>query len=266
VPEVKRARRTRWALVAVAIALGSSIAACGTSTSAVASPSAFVGTLLDTPTPDSILRLPLTTPDGRTLTLSSLRGEILVVGDVMTTGQETSPVNTAALVRAARAVQAAGLGERVRFLSVTIDPQRDTPARLAAYRLLYPDAPADWTLLTAGPETIGAFWDYFGVQRRRTGPPPGGPADWLTSRPLAYTVTHDDEVHFLDRADNDRFVLRGTANVPQRDSLPTPLDMVLDDRGRRDLRDPTLNGWTTRGVLNVVGWLTNRSIPSPADD
>jgi protein SCO1/2 len=264
-PGAKCAHHTRPALVALAVAVCLSLVACGTSAPAVTPASAIVGTLVDTPTPDPILRLPLTTSDGRTITLSSFHGDFLVLCDVMTLGQETSPVDTAALVRAARAVQEAGLGDRVRFLSVTIDPQRDTPARLAAYRRLYPDPPADWTLLTGSPGAIGVLWDHFGVHRSRTSRTPDRAVDWMTSRPLTYTVVHNDQVHFLDRTYDDRFVLQGPANVRRSGTLPTPLDTFLDDHGRRDLKDPALNDWTTRQVLNVVGWLTARSIPSPSD-
>jgi hypothetical protein len=44
---------------------------------------------------------------------------------------------------------APGLGNRVVFLSITVDPGRDTRAQLAAYRNLYAPAPADWLTPTA---------------------------------------------------------------------------------------------------------------------
>ncbi|HEX5406921.1 MAG TPA: SCO family protein [Pseudonocardiaceae bacterium] len=219
--------------------------------------------MVDTLTPESVLDLPLTASDGRKVSLTSFRGEFVVVCDVMTSGQETNPVNTAAVVQAARAVQAAGLGRRVRFLSITIDPQRDTPTRLAAYRRLYVDPPADWTLLTGSPNVIGTLWRHFGVRRERIPEHSDQAVDWMTLSPLTYTVVHNDQLHFLDRTGHDRFVLGGPGHV-QQSRVPALLEGFLDSQGHRDLKDPSLNDWTTRQVLNVVGWLTAHQIPTPA--
>lgn len=197
------------------------------------------------------------------MTLSSFRAKFLVVCDVMTLGRETSPVNTAAIVQAARAVQAAGLGERVRFLSITIDPERDTTARLTAYRRLYTDPPADWTLLTGTPDAIAALWDYFGVHRQLIRQRAAPVLDWMTLRPVTHTVAHNDQVHFLDGARHDRFVLAGPGHVLRTAAVPAPLDVFLDATGQRELSDPQLTSWTARQVLNVLGWLTARQIPSP---
>jgi cytochrome oxidase Cu insertion factor (SCO1/SenC/PrrC family) len=81
----------------------------------------------------------------------------------MTLCQETCPLDTANLVGAARAVTAAGLGDRVAFATITIDPHRDTPARLAAYRDQFAPAPADWRLLTGSPDTLAALWKDLGA-------------------------------------------------------------------------------------------------------
>jgi protein SCO1/2 len=227
-------------------------------------PPAFVGTQLDRPIARSVLDLPLTTSDGRSVTLSSFHGRFVVLYDMMTLGRETSPVNTAAIVQAARAVQTAGLGDRVRFVGVTVDPRRDTPTRLAAYRHLYFDPPADWTLVTGSADGLATLWDHFGVYRERVPQDTDRAADWMTLRPLTYTVAHNDEVHFLDRREHDRFVLAGPAHVQRSAAVPALLDTFLDGQGRRDLTEPALNSWTARQVLNVLGRLTARRIPLDA--
>jgi protein SCO1/2 len=249
-------------LLGLSAVLGLLVGACGASPApAVSPPSAFVGTQVDEPTPASILRLPLTTSDGRTVTLASLHGEFLVLGEVMTLGRTTSPLNTAAVVRAAHAVEEAGLGNRVRFLSITIDPRRDTPTRLATYRKLYVDAPADWTLLTAGPDVIASLWNHFSVYSERVPEDAPGTVDWMTGKPMTYTMVHNDQLHFLDLTYHDRFVLGGPAHVGRADSVPAPLATFLDGQGRHDLKDPGLNTWDAQQVLNVLSWLTARQIP-----
>jgi cytochrome oxidase Cu insertion factor (SCO1/SenC/PrrC family) len=97
--------------------------------------------------------LRLVDQSGASRTLGSLHGKVLVISDAMTLCQETGPLHTANLVATARAVTAAGLADRVQFATITIDPQRDTPARLAAYRDQFAPPPADWTLLTGSPDT-----------------------------------------------------------------------------------------------------------------
>jgi protein SCO1/2 len=250
--------RVLFGLLAV---VGLLVGACGASPApAVSPPSAFIGTQVDKPTPASILRLPLTTSDGQKVNLASFHGEFLVLCDVMTLGRTTSPLDTAAVVRAARAVEEAGLAGRVRFLSITIDPRRDTPARLAAYRKLYVDAPADWTLLTAGPDVIASLWNHFSVYRARVPEDLPETVDWMTGKPMTYTVVHNDQVHFLDLTYHDRFVLGGPAHVGQVDSVPAALGTFLDGQGRHDLKDPDLNTWDAQQVLNVLSWLTARQI------
>lgn len=248
-------------MLGLSIAVGLVASGCGAPAAVAPSPT-FVGTQVDRPTPASVLRLPLTTADGQTVTLGTFGGEFVVLADVMTLGQETSPLNTSALVRAARAVQDAGLDHRVRFVSVTIDPRRDTAKRLATYRRLYADAPADWTLLTGSPQMIDAFWNYFGVHRTRVPEGPTRAVDWLTLEPLTYTLVHNDQVHFLDPTHHDRFILGGPARVNQADKVPAVLDTFLNGTGRHDLTDPALTAWSARQVLNVLGWLTGRKIPS----
>jgi protein SCO1/2 len=87
-----------------------------------------------------------------------------------------------------RAVTAAGLARRVSFVELTVDPNRDTPSRLRAYRMLV-GAPPNWSLLTGSPAVIERIWRYFGVwsQQVAEGSPPG--KDWLTGRPLTYEST-----------------------------------------------------------------------------
>jgi protein SCO1/2 len=45
-------------------------------------------------------------------------------------------------------------GLPVRFLSITVDPQRDGPAALADYRAKYGGDPRNWTLLTGSAEAL----------------------------------------------------------------------------------------------------------------
>src|SRR5689334_821750 len=65
---------------------------------------------------------------GRPFALSSLRGKAVVVSFVYTTCTGSCPATTSTLARAQQVLKQAGLwGERVEFVSISLDPKRDTP-------------------------------------------------------------------------------------------------------------------------------------------
>jgi len=103
---------------------------------------------------------------GRPTTLFTLaRGRLAVVAFIYTTCAEATgcPVSTAALHRLDRAVAAAPeLRDAVTLVTVSFDPERDTPARMASTRRLH--APAgDWRFVTT-PDgaTLQPLLDDFG--------------------------------------------------------------------------------------------------------
>ena len=114
-----------------------------------------------------------------------------MLADVLTLCQETCSLTTGNLLMTDRAVTAAGLARRVRFVELTVDPNRHTPLRLRAYRRLV-GASANVSLLTGSPAVIERIWRYFGIwyQRVAEGSPPG--TDWLTGKPLSYDIGHQD--------------------------------------------------------------------------
>lgn len=252
------ARRVR-AVPAVVLLLG--LCACAAHGRATPPPpDASLGQRLQVRLPAPVRTAVLHDSAGRAVTLQSLRGKVVVLSDMMTLCQETCPLDTANVVAAARKVQAAGLSGRVAFLSVTVDPQRDTPDRLAAYRQLYGRAPADWRLLTGPPAVLRAFWKRLGVYVAREPDKPPLPRDWLTGKPLRYDVTHADAVIFLDRRGRERFVLLGSPHVAPGAPIPPQLRNFLSAKGRRNLAHPDAQAWTLRQELSVISWLVGQRV------
>jgi protein SCO1/2 len=117
--------------------------------------------------------------DGHALTLGSFRGKYVVLAQFLTLCQEDCPLTTRVFQVLQASVEHAGLGRHVAFIEATIDPQRDSPARLRAYQTEFG---ADWTLLTGSAAHVTAFWRRFGIyyQKVPEGPPPastGGPTN-----------------------------------------------------------------------------------------
>ena len=257
-----RPARTRTYLIGVAAVLLVTCACSRGSTSAVPpAPGAAVGQKLDKAVPATIRRAALTSSDGLQTDLAALTGKVVVVSDAMTLCQETCPLDTANVVAAARAVEKAGLGADVEFLSITVDPQRDTPPRLAAYRNLYSPAPADWLALTGSAATLDALWKDLGVYIQKVPDTPPAPTDWLTGAPLTYDITHSDEVFFFDRTGTERFLLEGAPHVAPGAPVPNTLRRFLSDTGRDKLAHPESTAWTLTQEMQVLAWLVGRDLP-----
>ncbi len=238
------------------------VAACGGGAGVPGPPSAYLGTVLDKPVPDAVADLPLTTDAGQATSLVALRGQVVVLADVLTLCQETCPLTTGNLLMMDRAVTVAGLAGRVRFVELTVDPNRDTPLRLRAYRRLV-GAPANVSLLTGSPAVIERIWRYFSIwyQHLTEGSPPG--TDWLTGKPLSYDIGHQDALIYLDAAGRERFLVVGSPNAAGAAIAPA-LRRFLSAQGRADLTHPDASTWTVAEALDPIAWLTGRPIYPPA--
>lgn len=254
-----RAARARALRIALVLAAAMVLAACASAP--VPQPPDSVGTPLDQPIPASVAALPLLDSTGRRTDLAAFRGKVLVISDMMTLCQETCPLDTANIVATARRVEKAGLGSKVEFLSITIDPQRDTTARLAAYRKLFAPAPSDWAVVGGPASSLTALWHYLGLyyEKAPEESPPG--RDWLTGKPLTYDISHADLVYFVAPDGHQRYTVDGTAHVASEGLIPGALRRFLSDQGTKNLEHPGFGAWTVGQALQVLSWLTDTRIP-----
>jgi protein SCO1 len=191
-----------------------------------------VGTALEPrPTPS----LELIDEQGTRTSLSAFRGKWVVLAPSMTLCHEVCPITTAAFTALRTRLRQAGLGNRVAVVEVTVDPWRDTPARLRAYRRL---VGANFTLLTGTQAEIRRFWKFFGVSYERE--PEGNPPDidWLTHKPETFDVSHTDGLFILDPDGRERMADEGTASVGGH--VSPSLSRLLDAEGRENLAHPQL--------------------------
>jgi len=234
------------------------VTACSEGPAASAPPSAYLGTVIDRPVPRSVADLPLLTDAGQPTSLADLRGKVVVLADFLTLCQETCPLTTGNLLMMDRAVITAGLARRVLFAELTVDPNRDTPSRLRAYREIV-GAPANWWLLTGSPAVISQIWRHFRVWYQRVAE--AGPAgtDWLTGKPLTYDISHEDVLLYLDTHGRERFLVVGSPNAAKAPIAPA-MRRFLNSHGRADLRRPDASTWTAAEALSPLAWLTGKPI------
>lgn len=236
------------------------VAACGQASAQPPAPSSSIGTRIDRALPPDLLRLPLRDAAGRSTSLGAYRGKVLVINDAMTLCQETCPLDTANLVATARRVDRAGLRGRVEFVSITVDPRRDTVPQMAAYRKLFAPPPANWTTLTGSPAVVNKLWDSLGVYRKRVAEEKPPAHNWRTGQTLHYDVQHSDDLFFLNGSGRLRFLIDGPGDVRPGTPLPPAMRKFLNDEGRRNLAHPSAGSWTVPQALQVVSWLTGRKV------
>jgi protein SCO1/2 len=215
-----------------------------------------VGTALQRPRP--VPSVGLIDASGKPVSLSRWRGKWVVLAPSMTLCHEVCPMTTATLNQLTAQLRRAGLSKQVAVVEATVDPWRDTPARLRAYRRL---SHADFSLLTGTQPAIGRLWKFFGVEHTRV--PQGDPpdVDWLTGKPETFDVQHTDAVFIIDPAGQERILDEGMPQVTGQ--LPQPLRRILNDVGRHNLAHPQL-AWTASELVQDLYYLMNRNVPASA--
>lgn len=99
----------------------------------------------------------LTTPEGATLTLESLRGQPLVVSLIYTSCYHTCPVITQTLRRVVEVGDEAFGPGQYHVLTLGFDAPNDTPARMRSYMKQHGIARAGWLAASANAVTVQAL-------------------------------------------------------------------------------------------------------------
>jgi len=118
----------------------------------------------------------LTDQAGQPFGTRDLRGKVWVADFIFTSCAGSCPLLSQKMAEVAR--RARNLGPEFRLVSLTVDPERDTPPVLAGYAARYGANPHKWSFLTGdmatiqnavvagfkvgmGREKVGDFWEIF---------------------------------------------------------------------------------------------------------
>lgn len=108
----------------------------------------------------------LTDQSGKRFRLQSLRGKVIVVSFIYTTCPDVCPLITSSL----RVVQKELTPEERRsvfLVSITTDPEVDSPKVLKSYAERYKVDFSNWSFLTGDVRALAPVWENFGVKVER---------------------------------------------------------------------------------------------------
>jgi protein SCO1 len=104
----------------------------------------------------------LTSQDGTLVTLEDFRGKVVAVTFIYTSCVDSCPVLTAMMVYV-QDLLGHDFGAKVVFVSITVDPERDTPEVLKQYAHTFGANLAGWSFLTGTSAVIKEVTRRYGV-------------------------------------------------------------------------------------------------------
>jgi protein SCO1 len=189
--------------------------------------------------------------------LSKWNRKTILLVPFLTLCQDVCPLTTGNLLQVQRSLQADGADSQVEIVELTVDPGRDTPARLAAYAKL---TDAGWELVRTSPSVLTRLARFFGFSYAKVPEADRGARDWWTGKPLTYDVDHSDNYFVIDPSGVERVVQDAAPNF--HGHLNPKLHVFLDALGRQHLAHPAQPDWTPVDALNALSISVGRSLPS----
>ena len=109
----------------------------------------------------------LTAQDGRRVSMAGLRGKVVAVTFIYASCADTCPLLIAKMATLERRL-GPDFGRNVAFVSITVDPERDTPEVLARYARAHRANLSGWAFLTGALDEIVDVALRYGVFARKT--------------------------------------------------------------------------------------------------
>ena len=104
----------------------------------------------------------LTSQDGAPVRLGDFRGKVVAVTFIYTLCSDTCPVLTP-MMSFVQDRLGSDFGSKIIFISVTVDPERDTPQVLKDYAQAFGANPSGWFFATGAPDVIRDVTRRYGV-------------------------------------------------------------------------------------------------------
>jgi protein SCO1/2 len=168
----------------------------------------------------------LTTQDGSKLSSSDLKGKVLLISFIFTTCNGTCPATTHRMSQIQEELKTRGLlkDDRVRLVSISLDPARDTPETLRGYMKLYDADPGHWTFLTGPRDQVSAVVKSWGMWAKA---PQGRPQDAANGQ-----LDHPSRVFLVDAQYRIREIYN--LNFLKPKWVAQDVELLLEETNHRD--------------------------------
>jgi protein SCO1/2 len=104
----------------------------------------------------------LTSQDGKSVALADLRGKVVALTFIYTGCPDICPLLTQKMVEVQDELGAI-FGAKVAFVSISLDPEHDTPEVLKDYAQFWGARLDGWSFLTGSPDAVGEVARRYGV-------------------------------------------------------------------------------------------------------
>ena len=218
------------------------------------------GTYIDMPLTDEVKNAELFDSTGKKFTLGSLNGKYLVIANFLTSCQEICPMTTANIRDIGEAISKAGLSEKVISMEISVDGNRDTSSRIAAYKEMY--GSNNWTIASGSESSLGLIWKFFGAPAEKeiftAIDLKKMPVDWQTGKANTYDMVHADLVIIVDDKGHWRWLDLGSPKT--KSSVPDKLKAFLSPQGLSNLTKPEEPTWSITAVSAALTDLIGKKI------
>jgi protein SCO1 len=109
----------------------------------------------------------LTSQDGKPIALADLRGNVVAVTFIFTLCSATCPMLTP-MMSLVQDRLGTDFGTNIAFVSITVDPERDTPDMLKLYAQMHGADVPGWSFLTGEPAVVQDVIRRYGVFASKT--------------------------------------------------------------------------------------------------
>jgi cytochrome oxidase Cu insertion factor (SCO1/SenC/PrrC family) len=271
--------------VAAVVLAGSAVvlSVCGlvgvASATSYPQPPAKVGVATSTALPASVKDATFVNQSGTPETLGALKGKTVFLVPFLTLCGDTCPFTTGNLLQLQAKLNAAEAAN-VEVVAISVDPYRDTPARIAAYAKLIG---ADFQLWTetgptatpyisdkefASKNPIGkgdinanltAVEKFLGWTVQVVPQSVPAPTDWMAPHDLlSYDINHSDGFWIIDANQSVRFA---SGDLPAfTGTLSKILSTFMGYKSNIYNTPVYKGGWTPPEALQAIQWVANESL------
>jgi protein SCO1 len=162
----------------------------------------------DLPLKEQFPDITLTDQNGRDFSLSEVRGKVLVVAYIYTNCPDICHVISKKMNVFKEQIKKSGLEDRVYFISITFDPERDTPDVLRHHAEMMNLDLDNWVFLTGDQNAVNSTLNAAGIEAIKD------PVDTSGNADQSYLISHRDRISLADKNGRIRKHYKGSEFNP----------------------------------------------------